>query len=332
MFKRLRDFCKRLIARLEDHPATPFVAPADANSGGQQHAKPESPPLFQNVMPLIDRSKRPGPETIVSPAAAPSVSEKYPFRDDCLYVMIFETVKTVSAFGLPFLRWTTCESQIVAPNFDCPQGTTDPLHWTHGPADAQCARTNEASVWCCSHEHMLHIRANCRRGRPSPAQCRHGCVFAKIVNKQNAFLQDREAPAGRSAVHTPVPWDSAGSLSVPVDATTAPAYPAQDRALMFPCPEPVTSANGHSRYVSLPVTGSHLRYELDDNPTTAYPACVAELRPPPRATSPGNGSPSHTDSYQAPSVGDQGVSAAHPCVNTGFGQPQLKGTAGSIAA
>lgn len=281
MSKRLRKFVRRLFAKLEEQPATPFVSPTNVQT---DNASPKpgssvSSALFQNVIDLVGSSgfahRRASTSTASTYAPIiPVTSEKYPWHDDCFYVMIMETVKTTGALGVSINR-SVRDYRILSPTFDCPYGTTDPLHWSHGLDDSLCLRTNEASVWCCSREHMYHIVDNCRKNISSPPRCPHGCVFAKVINKEDAFLQDRATPTTRASVHTPVPWIAASNLSVTANPASAMNHPVPDRNVVFPIPEP--AVDGH--YVALPVAGSHLLYELDMKPSNAYPACVAELRP-----------------------------------------------------
>lgn len=200
--------------------------------------------------------------------------------------MVIESRKTTRVLGIPIKR-TTRECRNLSPDFQCPHGTTDPLHWTHGPDDPLCLRTNEATFWCCSREHMYHIRDNCRHNVPNPSQCNHGCVFSKVINKQHAFLQDRDEPSVRAPVHTPVPWNAAGNLTAMVGSIAPSTLSPSDRQIIFPVREPFADTSG--RYVSLPVKGSHLLYEIETIPSTPYPACASELRPTSRSTSASNG-------------------------------------------
>lgn len=289
MFKRAAQFLKRLLTSVEEHPATPYLIPATGQWEDTQQeirSRTESTALFQDVMDIIDNSGRSISASSSDSIYAPTIPEKYPFFDDCFYVMVIESCKTTRILGIPIKR-TTRECWNLSPDFQCPHGTTDPLHWTHGPDDPHCRRTNEATVWCCSTAHMYHVRDNCRRNLPNPVQCTHGCIYGKVINKQNAFLQDRHQHSVRAPIHTPVPWNASGSLTPTVNSTAASTSSAADRQVVFPIPDPNGDVSG--RYVSLPVKGSHLLYEIDTTPSTPYPACASELRPTSRSTSASNG-------------------------------------------
>lgn len=277
MFKRFRKFVKRVFNRLEERPATPFISTPNGQPENNAE-KPDSPALFQDVIDLINSAGPADARTSTSTASTyaptlPVTSAKYPWHDDCFYILVIEAVKTTRVLGTPVKR-TIHDYRILTPNFECPNDTTDPLHWSHGPDDPLCRSTNDASVWCCSREHMYHLVDRCKRNLPNPPRCPHGCTFAKIINKENAFLQDRARPSTRGPVHTPVPWNDAGNIFITAPSASARS-PAADRNIVFPVPEPLVDG----RYVSLPVAGSHLLYESDMQPSTAYSACAAKLRP-----------------------------------------------------
>lgn len=67
MLKRFRAFIKRLLTRPEQQPATPFVSPVN----GQE---PGSPLLWQNVLPIIDKSDNSSNVSLLHSSLEPSLS------------------------------------------------------------------------------------------------------------------------------------------------------------------------------------------------------------------------------------------------------------------
>lgn len=197
MFKRFRAFIKRLLTRPEQQPATPFVSPAN----GQE---PGSPLLWQNVLPIIDKSDSPS------------------------YVSLLHS----------------------------------PLELSLSPNLVRC--NDEGALLLSCYPVLACITFFQSKWRDRQLY---------LLTDQGTLHPNQTGLANRTSVHTPVPWNDAGNLNATAGSTAATHHATADPRVVFPVPEP--AVNGC--HVTLPVPGSHLLFECESPPTTAYPACAAEL-------------------------------------------------------
>lgn len=65
----------------------------------------------------------------------------------------------------------------------CPDGSTAPLHWTHGPKDPYCSNSSSYSTYACSRAHAKHILLNTQLGTSDPHLCIWGCEVVKVENR-----------------------------------------------------------------------------------------------------------------------------------------------------
>lgn len=198
--------------------------------------------------------------TLRTDAASSVPPEEDRSDDDMCHVMLHEISRDLNFCGLVWRRRPTYALQQVTAEFCCPNRNTDPLHWTHGPEDRFCGRTDGCATYACTIEHSVHMIVNVLHGVHDPVHCQYGCSVVMVDNKRGTQLHCISASHSRGTDTSDCAVSPATTLNNPQSSepqNSALPVPepgvrgsASRASTSPPCPETVRSSKASQRSAS----------------------------------------------------------------------------------